>query len=212
MDREEVGEPSLPAVPGTAELPAELRDYPVQVGIQHQEEYSRFMPLIKWLLLFPHYVCLFFLGFGAIFVGIYAFFAVLVTARYPEGAFDYIAGLQRWGLRVAAYHSLMVDEYPPFTLDDVPDYPARFAIAYPEHVERWRPLVAWLLIFPYIFVAGVLAFAAGFLVLIGFFAILFTKSFPRGLFEFVEVALRWTYRANAYAYFLVTRYPPFALG
>jgi hypothetical protein len=170
------------------------------------------MPLVKWLLLIPHYVALFFLGLGAIFVGIYAFFAVLFTAEYPRGAFDYMAGLNRWGLRVAAYHSLMVDAYPPFTLDDDPDYPARLVISYPEQVERWRPLVAWLLAFPYVFIAGVLAFAAAFLVFIAFFAILFTKQFPKGLFEFVEVALRWTYRGNAYIYFLTTKYPPFALG
>ena len=106
----------------------------------------------------------------------------------------------------------MVDAYPPFTLDDDPAYPARLTIEYPERVDRWRPLVAWLLAFPYVFVAGLLAFAAAVLVFIAFFAILFTKEYPRGFFEFVEVALRWTYRGNAYIYFLVTKYPPFALG
>ncbi len=202
----------LPAVPMTADLSTELQDYPVQAGVVHQEEYSRFMPLVKWLLLIPHYFVLIFLALGALGVGIVAFFAVLFTGRYPEGMWNYIVGVQRWALRVSTYHYLMVDEYPPFSLDDDPSYPTRYVVAYPEQVERWRPLVAWLLIFPYAIVSAFLIWVAAIIAIIAFFSILFTTRFPRGMFEFVEVALRWQVRAGAYAYYLVTKYPPFAWG
>ena len=152
----------LPAVPGTAELPAELQDYPVQLGVVEPAEYNRWLPLVKWLLAIPHYFALVFLGIGALVVLVIAFFAVLFTGDYPRGMFDYLLGVQRWALRVSAYVLLMVDEYPPFTLDDDPSYPARLEIAYPEEgVDNWRPLVHWLLIIPYMFVAGAAGLGRG---------------------------------------------------
>ncbi len=212
MDREEVGS-GPPAVAGTAELPTELRDYPVQLGVVHQEEYNRLLPLVKWLLAIPHFFVLTFLGIAAAFVLIYAFFAVLFTGSYPRGAFDFLVGVQRWAIRVSAYTLLMVDDYPPFALADDPSYPVRLEVAYPEAgVDNWRPLVHWLLVWPYAIVAGALVFAAAFAAIASFFTILFTREYPRGLFEFTEIALRWQIRANVYGHFMVTRYPPFAWG
>ena len=68
-----------------------------------------------------------------------AFFAVLITGRYPEGSLNYVVGVFRWGCRVGAYVLLLTDEYPPFSLDDDPSYPATLEIEYPEH---GRPLAA----------------------------------------------------------------------
>ena len=206
-------EPELPATAGTAEVPAELRDYPVQLGIVRQAEYHRWLPLVKWLLAIPHFFVLVFLGIGAFVALIVAFFAVLFTGGYPRGMFDFVVGVQRWSLRVSAYVYLTVDDYPPFSLEDDPSYPVRLEIAYPEAgVDNWRPLVHWLLIIPYAIVAGALVSVAGIITIIAFFAILFTREYPRGMFEIVEIAFRWQVRANAYAYFLVTRYPPFTWG
>src|SRR3954449_7672276 len=84
-------------------VPEELASYPVQLNIERQEEYSRFMPLIKWLLAIPHYFCLLVLEIRAFFVAIAAAVAVLFTGRYPRGMFDYMVGVHRWGYRVAAY-------------------------------------------------------------------------------------------------------------
>src|SRR3954454_11322846 len=86
--------PPPPAAPPTAVSPAE--DYPVHLDIEPQEEYSRFMPLIKWLLAIPHIVALLVLGIGAFFVLIASFFVVLFTGRYPDGMFNYIVGVHRW--------------------------------------------------------------------------------------------------------------------
>ena len=169
-----------PPPPPPASAPATAGDYPVYLDIEHQEEYSRFMPLIKWLLAIPHYLVLSVLGIGALFVVIISFFAVLFTGRYPRGMFDYMVGVHRWALRVVAYTDLMVDPYPPFTLADDPDYPVQFDIEYPELVNRWRPLVHWLLVIPYAIVAYIIYYLGRILVFFAFFTILFAKTYPGG--------------------------------
>lgn len=82
-----------------------------------KSELSRLMPIIKWLLLLPHWVILIFLWLGALCGTIYAWFVILFTGHYPRDVFDFVVGVQRWNLRVAAYGVLLVtDEYPPFRL------------------------------------------------------------------------------------------------
>jgi Domain of unknown function (DUF4389) len=201
-----------PAPPPPAATPATTVggvDYPVYLEIERQEEYRRFMPLVKWLLAIPHYLALLVLGIGALFVIIASFFAVLFTGRFPEGMFNYLVGVHRWGLRVIAYTDLMVDPYPPFTLDDDPNYPVHFDIDYPEQVNRWRPLVHWLLVIPYAIVAYIIYYLGRIMVFFAFFTILFAKTYPEGMFNIVRVSLRWMARASAYEYWMVTRYPPF---
>jgi hypothetical protein len=182
----------------------------LRLDIDRQEEYHRWLPLVKWLLAIPHLIALIFVAIAAAFVILFAFFAVIITGRYPRGAFDFVVGAYRWGTRVNAYVRLMVDPYPAFSLADDPNYPARFELAYPERVERWRPLVAWLLIIPYAIVAYLLNVVAGFIHLFAFFTILFTKRYPEGLFEISLIATRWNARAVAYAHFALTKYPEFA--
>lgn len=88
-------------------------DYPDDV----ERDLSRWMPLVKWFLAIPHYIVLFFLGIGAVFAIIVAWFAIIFTGRYPRGLFDYVVGVGRWSLRVYAYAFLLVtDRYPPFEL------------------------------------------------------------------------------------------------
>lgn len=187
-------------------------DYPVRLTIQHQEEYSRFMPLVKWLLAFPHYIVLLVLGIGAFFVLVFSWFAVLITGRYPRGLWNYMIGVLRWSNRLNTYIYLMVDPYPPFSLEDDPDYPTRLEADYPERVERWRPLVAWLLAIPYLIIAGILVYLAYILAFFAFFTILFARTFPKGMFDIAEIGLRWQLRGSAYACWLTTRYPPWVWG
>ena len=187
-------------------------DYPAGFEISYPAELNRWLPLVKWLLVIPHFFALFFVGIGAFFVAVFGFFAVLFTGRWPRGAFDYLVGFFRWAYRVAAYFHLMTDAYPPFSLADDPDYPVRLNIDYPEHVDNWRPLVQWLLAIPYLLVASVLYWLTGILSFVAFFTILFTKKIPRELFELMVPGLRWNLRGNAYAYFMTTRYPPFVWG
>jgi hypothetical protein len=73
------------------------------------------MPLVKWLLAIPHYVILIILWLFALVAIVVAWFAILITGRYPRGLFNYVVGLLRWSIRVSAYMYLLVtDEYPPF--------------------------------------------------------------------------------------------------
>jgi hypothetical protein len=82
-----------------------------------REELNRWLPLIKWFLAIPHYVVLFFLGIAAVVCVVIAWFAILFTGRYPQGLFDFVVGVHRWGLRVSGYAFLLVtDRYPPFRL------------------------------------------------------------------------------------------------
>jgi hypothetical protein len=201
---------SVVAVPDPSGPPAPL--YPAAVEISYPTELNRWLPLVKWLLVFPHLFVLAFVGIGAFFVAIYAFFAVLFTGRWPRGAFDFLVGTIRWVYRVMAYFHLMTDAYPPFSLADDPDYPVRLNIEYPEHIANWRPLVQWLLAIPYLLVAGVLYWFTGVLSIVAFFTVLFTKRIPRELFELMVPGLRWNLRGNAYAYFTTERYPPFTWG
>lgn len=79
---------------------------------------NRWLPLVKWFLAIPHYFILYFLEIAALIMVIAAWFAILFTGRYPRGIFDFVLGVQRWGLRVEAYSVLLItDRYPPFSLD-----------------------------------------------------------------------------------------------
>lgn len=187
-------------------------DYPAGVEISYPSELNRWLPLVKWLLAIPHFIALFFVGIAAFFALIYAFFVVLFTKRWPRGAFDFVVGTIRWAYRVLAYAHLMVDPYPPFSLADDPNYPVRLNIEYPGEIDRWRPLVQWLLAWPYLIVAGVLYWLTGILTIVAFFTILFTKKIPREIFELMLPGFRWNVRGGAYAYFMIDRYPPFVWG
>ena len=91
--------------------------YPIRVEGKLDSELSRWLWLLKWLLAIPHYVVLFFLIIGAVVAIVIAWFAILITGRYPRPLFKYVVGVGRWSLRVNAYAFLLVtDRYPPFSL------------------------------------------------------------------------------------------------
>ncbi len=198
----------VPAVP--ADGPSGPISYPVSATAEIQADYVRFLPLVKWLLLVPHYFALFFLAIGAAFVAFISFFAVLFTGSYPRGLWEYMAGFYLWTLRVTAYLLLMTDRYPPFSLERTEEDNVFLSAEYPETVERWRPFVAWLLILPYLIVASLILAVAQVCSILAFFTIIFTKRIPEGIFDIMRVALNWQMRANFYSYWLSTSYPPFS--
>ena len=100
--------------------PSTDEDQTVHVDISYPDaqKLSRGLPIIKWFLAIPHYIILFFLGIAEFVVVIIAWFAILFTGRFPRSLFDFVVGVYRWYLRVAAYALLLVtDKYPPFSLD-----------------------------------------------------------------------------------------------
>jgi hypothetical protein len=197
---------------GSAAGPPAPAGYPLKAEFDRQETYQRLLPLVKWLLLLPHYVALFFVGIAGFVAVVVAWFAVLFTRRYPRPLWDFVVGVHRWALRVTAYFLLMTDRYPPFSLRHDPGYPVRLELDYPEEVDRWRAPFAWIVAIPIAIAAGALVYVAELLALFALFTILFTERFPKGMFDIVDVALRWQTRANAYSLFLTTKYPPFVWG
>jgi hypothetical protein len=183
---------------------------PVQVDVAYPESLSRWMIFVKWLLAIPHFIILYLLYYVVALIAFIAFFAILFTKKYPEGLFKFVLGVYRWGLNVGAYAGLMRDEYPPFSLD-AGKYPVEYDIAYPAELNRWLPLIKWLLVIPNLIVFIFVAIAAAVVQIMAFFAILFTGKYPRSWFDFSVGCMRWGQRLNAYMYLMTDAYPPFSL-
>jgi hypothetical protein len=195
----------------------------VRVEGQLEPGLSRWLWLVKWLLLIPHLIVLLLLWIAFVIVSVAAFFAILITARYPRALFEFNVGVLRWTWRVGfySYSALATDRYPPFTLAHVPEYPASLQIAYPERLSRGLVLVKWwLLAIPHYVVIGIFAGGwgpqggANLIAVLAFFAgvsLLFRTAYPGGIFDFVMGLNRWTMRVAAYAALMRDEYPPFRL-
>ena len=204
--------------------------FPVQVRADRDPHLSRWLWLVKWLLLIPHYVILGGLWIAFFVVTLVAYVAVLFTGRYPQAIFGFNVGVLRWSWRVGyyGYQALGTDRYPPFTLADVADYPARLHIEPPTRLPRWLPLVAWLFAIPHLLLVAALtgpatwqfrdgagssvplgAVSLG--LLIAGISLLFTGRYPRGLYDLLLGIARWSLRTIAYLALLTDRYPPFRL-
>src|SRR4051794_6505274 len=137
---------------------------------------------------------------------------ILFRQRYPRWWFDFARELARFGARIGAYAVLTTDEYP----STVEEQRIHLELDYPDAahgLNRWLPLVKWLMAIPHFIVLFFLSIAAFFAVVVAWFAILITGTYPRGLFDFVVGVGRWWVRVDAYAFLLITdRYPPFSLS
>jgi Domain of unknown function (DUF4389) len=214
---------------------------PTRLRGDYDQSVSRWLWLVKWLLLIPHFIVLIFLHIARFVVTIIAFFAILFTGRYPRALFDFSVGVLRWSWRVRfyGYGALGTDKYPPFTLRST-DYPADLEVDYPERLSRGLVLIKWwLLAIPHYLIlmaivgGAVFAGAGGYhrmhhyhhhyhhgpatislfavLLLILFVALLFTGRYPRGIFDLLLGFNRWFYRVRVYATLLRDEYPPFRL-
>jgi Domain of unknown function (DUF4389) len=203
--------------------------YPVRLEGQLQPSLSRWLWLLKWLLLIPHLIVLGFLWSAFVVLTVVAFVIQLRGGRYPRRIFDINLGVLRWTWRVNfyGYGALGTDHYPPFTLGPAPEYPARLDIDYPEEQLTGQSLLAaWVAGIPQYVIAGILgggvgiAWAAehslctgliGILVLVAAISFAVYGEYPRGLFDYVIGFNRWVIRVVAYGALMTTAYPPFLL-
>jgi hypothetical protein len=193
-----------------APAPVGIRSPLLEYDVEYPEHLSRLLIFVKWLLIIPHLIVLMFVGLALSVVTIIAFFAILITGRYPRGMWEFSVSVLRWAANVNAYANLQRDEYPPFS--GTAPYPVRFELAYPERLSRLLIFVKWLLVIPSAIIYWIVAWIAGIVLILAFFAILFTGRFPRGLFDFVTGTFRWGNRLNAYLLLLTDAYPPFRMG
>ena len=205
--------------------------YPARLDVDYPQQHNRLTTLFRLVLVIPIAIVYGVLTAGetrgaahdgghaagstsgGIAAGLFlaTLLMILFRQRYPRRWFDFARELARFGARIGAYLVMFTDEYP----STVEEQKVHLEIDYPDverDLNRWLPLVKWLLAIPHYVVLVFLSVGAFFAVVIAWFAILFTGRYPRGLFDYVLGVGRWWLRVQAYAFLLVTdRYPPFSL-
>lgn len=188
---------------------AQASDYPVQLSIEYPESSNRLTAFFRLILAIPIVVLSVGVASAQMFMALAVGLMILFRCRYPRWWFDFNLKVLRFDTRVNAYVGLMQDAYP--STDE--DQSVHLDVEYPQNLNRWMPLVKWLLAIPHYIVLYVLSIVSLVLMIIAWFAILFTGRYPRALFDFNLGVTRWNVRLTAYMFTLMTdRYPPFRLS
>jgi len=205
-------------------LITEPENYAARLDVDYPEELNRLTTLLRVIWIIPILIILALLtgsagdavrrSGGGISAGLVLATALMIVFRqvYPRWWFDFARELTRFSGRVVAYLALLTDRYP----STVDEQAVHLEVDYPnaeQDLNRWLPLVKWLLAIPHYIVLIILTILAVLAVVVAWFALLFTGRYPKGLFDFVVGVGRWGLRVQAYAFLLVTdRYPPFRLS
>ena len=189
-----------------------MKHYPVKLKIDYPEKSNKLTAMFRLVLIIPIVIILSFISSYAEALSLAVVLMILFREKYPKWWFDWNVGITKFIYRIAAYGLLLRDEYP--STDD--EQAIQVDLPYPDvkkDLNRWKPLVKWILVIPHIIVLIFIFIAVVFCSVFAWFAILFTGRYPKVIFDFVEGFLRWSLRVNAYAILLTTdEYPPFRLG
>jgi hypothetical protein len=187
---------------------------PVQLALDAPLTVARWRVIGNLILAIPHFVILLVLSLVLNVVTIIAWFAILFTGNYPQGLFDFSAGILRYQWRVLTFYFFMREPYPAFGVPTGPgdpgDDPAKLFIARPERLSRGLIFIKWLLLIPVAVVLIILGIGAYVALIIAFFAVLFTGKWPEGLRNYVIGVFRLGMRLNVYHYLMSDVYPGFS--
>lgn len=185
--------------------------YPVTYSLDEPASLSRWLWLFKGLLIIPHLIVLWVLGFVSYFVSFFMWIAILITGKRPRGLFGFTLGVYRWSMRVIAYYAHMTDRYPPFSMDDRDDYPMRLTAEFDPSANRLTTFFRWILAIPHWIIVGVLGFVSSVVMFIHIiYVVIFGKPHPQ-MFKLLVGINRWTARATLYSLLITDQYPPFSL-
>jgi hypothetical protein len=149
------------------------------------------------------------LGLVAFVMAVIAWFAIIFANQHPRGLWDFARFFMRWRARAVTYMALLRDEYPPFS--DSAAYPVRYAVDYPEGPRnRWSVGLRIIYAIPHVVMLFFIGIAWFVTAVIAWFAILFTGSYPEGLYRFAVGYLRWSFRVESYMLLMRDEYPPFS--
>jgi hypothetical protein len=187
-----------------------LVSYPVTFEADYVERRNRLTAFFRLILAIPLAIWLYIYEIVALIAVVIAWFAIVITGRYPQGLYDFVAGFTRFLARFTAYAALLCDPYPSFGGSDDPAYPVRMEFAGPlDSYSRLKTLLRIILAIPIV----ILRYVMGLLLEIGAFAawivIVITGKMPRGLFDLMVLANSYTARSDAYFGLLTETYPPF---
>ncbi|HUS82506.1 MAG TPA: DUF4389 domain-containing protein [Dehalococcoidia bacterium] len=183
--------------------------YPVTLEVDYPERQSRWKTLFRLFLAIPVFIFAVFLCYASFAVAVATWLAIIVSGRIPRWMFDFQVRLIDWQARAQSYAFLLTDTYPAFE----GLYPVRFNAEYPERVSRWKVILwKYLTALPHTIVLQFLWIGAFFSVIVGWFAVLFTGHFPKGLHGFVVGVGRWNLRVQTYVLSLTDEFPPFSLS
>ncbi len=182
--------------------------YPITFDVDYPEAgRNRLTALFRLILAIPIAVVLGAIEYAILIVP--TLLMVLFRRKYPRWWFDFNVEYLRFNARVEAYLLLLRDEYP--STDE--EQSVHLNVEYPSNLNRFLPLIKWLLAIPHYIALMVLCLIAFVLTVVAWLLIIFTGSYPKGMYDFVVGVVRWSLRVEAYAVALVTdQYPPFRLG
>jgi hypothetical protein len=184
--------------------------YPVTFEADYVERRNRLTAFFRLILAIPVAIWLYIYAIVAAIAIVIAWFAIVFTARYPRGLYDFVAGYTRFLTRVTAYAALLCDPYPAFGGSDDPAYPVRLEFVGPlEQYSRMKTLFRIILAIPIVIVRYVMGLMLEIGAVAAWFVILVTGRMPRGLFDLMVLANSYTARSDAYLYLLTETYPPF---
>jgi len=184
--------------------------YPVEFRVDYADSRSRLTTFFRLILAIPLAIWAYVYGFLALIVVVIAWFAIVITGRYPQGLYDFEAGWVRFLARVTAYVALLCDGYPSFGGSDDPSYPVRMSFDGPlERYSRPKTLFRIILAIPILALRYVMQLLLEIGAIGAWFVIVVTGAMPRGLFDVMVLANSYIARSDAYIMLLTETYPPF---